>query len=191
VLDITDRRNELAGNLSLYQELHVIELIDRLLAEGQLVGDKYKQVVVRVLEFSRPRSSKLMGPASKLNRDARFIRSLMDQGERQAGEFLAARAFEDAWRRHDVDKVLKLFAPDAELTSTKPFRVRTLVRGREAHDAVRELCNGVRLDLTHKQLTQERAAWTVRLDGSASDAQGRIEAAFENGQVVRVQLGPA
>ena len=37
VLDITDRRNELAGNLSLYQELHGIEVIDRLLADGQLV----------------------------------------------------------------------------------------------------------------------------------------------------------
>jgi NTE family protein len=190
VLDITDRRNELAGNLSLYQELHVIELIDRLLAEGQLVGDKYKQVVVRVLEFSRPRSSKLMGPSSKLNRDARFIRSLMVQGERQAEEFLAARAFEDAWQRGDADEVLKLFAPDVELTSTKPFRVRMPLRGQDAHDAVRELCNGVRLDLTHKQLTRERAVWTVRLNGSASDAKGRIEAAFDDGRVVRVQLGP-
>lgn len=190
VLDITDRRNELAGNLSLYQELHVVELIDRLLAEGQLVGEKYKQVVVRVLEFARPRSSQLMGPASKLNRDARFLRSLMEQGERQAEEFLAARAFEDAWRRGDADQVLALFTPDAELTSTAPFRVRTLVRGMDAHDVVRELCGNVRLDLTHKQLTRDRAVWTVRLDGSAPGAAGRIEAAFENGRVVRVQLGP-
>jgi NTE family protein len=191
VLDITDRRNELAGNLSLYQELHVIELIDRLLAEGQLVGDRYKQVVVRVLEFSRPESSKLMGPASKLNRDARFIRALMDQGERQLEEFLAARAFEDAWRRGEVDEVLELFAPGAELTSTAPFRTRPTLRGADAHDAVRELCKDVRMDLTHKQLTRERAVWTVRLDSSPSDARGRIEAEFEDGRVVRVQLGPA
>lgn len=191
VLDITDRRNELAGNLSLHQELHVIELIDRLLAEGQLVGDTYKQVVVRVLEFSRPRSSQLLGPASKLNRDARFLRSLMDQGERQAEEFLAARAFEDAWRRRDVDEVLALFAPDAQLTSAEPFRVRTLLRGEAARDAVRDLCKDVRMDLTRKQLTREQAVWTVRLDGSASAAQGRIEATFDDGLVVRVQLGPA
>lgn len=38
VIDIADRRNELSGNLSLYQELHVIEKIDQLLAEGVLVG---------------------------------------------------------------------------------------------------------------------------------------------------------
>jgi NTE family protein len=191
VLDITDRRNELAGNLSLYQELHVIELIDRLLAEGQLVGDRYKQVVVRVLEFSRPLSSKLMGPASKLNRDARFIRSLMDQGERQVEEFLAARAFEDAWRAGADDEVLELFAPDAELTSTAPFRVRPNLRGQDAHDAIRELRSDVRMDLTHKQLTRERAVWTVRLEGSPSDTRGRIEAEFEDGRVVRVRLGPA
>ena len=72
VLDITDRRNELSGNLSLYQELHVIEKIDQLLADGLLIGDRYKQVTVRVIEMSRPASSRLLGPASKLNRDRGF-----------------------------------------------------------------------------------------------------------------------
>ena len=74
VLDITDRRNELAGNLSLYQELHGIEVIDRLLAEGVLVGSRYKHITVRVLEFARPPSTRLLGSTSKLNRDARFLR---------------------------------------------------------------------------------------------------------------------
>jgi len=61
VLDITDRRNELAGNLSLYQELHAIEVIDRLLADGKLVDSPYRQVTVRVLEFARPASSRPPG----------------------------------------------------------------------------------------------------------------------------------
>jgi NTE family protein len=39
ILDITDRRNELDGNHSLYQELHVIEKVDRLLADGLLIGE--------------------------------------------------------------------------------------------------------------------------------------------------------
>ena len=34
VVEIADRRNELAGNLSLHQELHFIEKIDELLEEG-------------------------------------------------------------------------------------------------------------------------------------------------------------
>jgi NTE family protein len=191
VLDIADRRNELSGNISLYQELHVIELIDRLLADGLLVGDKYKQVVVRVLEFSRPRSGQLLGPASKLNRDAGFIRSLIDQGEHQAEEFLAVRAFEDAWRRGHLEEVLRLLAPDLELTSTTPFRVREPVRGEQAHEAVRELWHEVRMDLTHKQLTREQAVWIVRLAGAASGDRGCVQAKFEDGRVVSVQLGPA
>ncbi|MBV8997334.1 MAG: nuclear transport factor 2 family protein, partial [Pseudonocardiales bacterium] len=191
VLDIADRRNELSGNLSLYQELHVIELIDRLLADGLLVGDKYKQVVVRVLEFSRPRSSQLLGPASKLNRDVGFIRSLITQGEHQAEEFLAVRAFEDAWRRGDLEEVLQLLAPDLELTSTTPFDVREPVCGQQAHEAIRELWHEVRMDLTHKQLTREQAVWTVRLTDAASGDRGRVQAKFEDGRVVSVQLGPA
>src|SRR3954452_15511615 len=73
LLDIADRRNELAGNLSLYQELHVIEKIDQLLDDGVLVGDRYKKVTVRVIELARPAASRWLGPASKLNRDGRFL----------------------------------------------------------------------------------------------------------------------
>ena len=39
MLEIADRRNELAGNLSLYQELRFIEQIDQMLQAGQLVQD--------------------------------------------------------------------------------------------------------------------------------------------------------
>ena len=190
VLDITDRRNELSGNLSLYQELHGIEVIDRLLAEGQLVGDRYKHVTVRILEFSRPLSSRLLGPASKLNRDARFIRELMAQGEQQAEEFLAMLAFEQAWRSGDVDAVLAILAPDVELTSTAPFRPRDSLRGEHARAEVAELCTAVRLDLTRKQLTRERATWTVRLEGEA-DRSGRVEAEIVDGVVTALRMGPA
>ena len=189
VLDITDRRNELSGNLSLYQELHGIEVIDRLLAEGKLVDDRYKHVTVRILEFARPRSSRLLGPTSKLNRDARFIRELMALGEQQAEEFLAMLAFERAWRSRDVDRVLAVLAPDVELTSTAPFRPRDGLRGEQARAELAALCAAVRLDLTRKQLTRERATWTVRLDGDAG-RRGRIEADIAGGRVTRLRLGP-
>lgn len=189
VLDITDRRNELAGNLSLYQELHGIEVIDRLLAEGQLVGDRYKHVTVRILEFARPRSSRLLGPTSKLNRDARFIRELMALGEQQAEEFLAVLAFERAWRAGDVDGVLAVLAPDVELTSVAPFRPRDGWRGDRVRTEVAAMCTAVRFDLTRKQLTRERAVWTVRLDGDAR-RRGRAEAEIDGGRVTRLRLGP-
>ena len=188
VLDIADRRNELAGNLSLFQELHVIEKVDQLLAEGLLVGDRYKQVTVRVLELRRPGGlSRLLGPSSKLNRDPAFLRELMAQGERQAAEFLAVLAFERAWRAQDVDAISAVLAPDIELTSTTPFRVRAGLRGEEVHTAVADLCRDVRLDLTREQLTHDRATWTVRLDGGV---RGRVEAELDGRRVVRLRLGP-
>jgi NTE family protein len=191
VLDIADRRNELAGNLSLYQELHTIELVDRLLADGLLAGDTYKQVTVRVLEFARPASSRLLGPASKLNRDRAFIRELMAQGERQAEEFLAILGFERAWRSQDVDAMLRILTPDAELTATAPFPQPGRRRGPEVRAAVEELCRDVQLDLTRKQLTREHATWTVRMRGAGSDGLGRVVAEIAGGRVGRVTLGPA
>jgi NTE family protein len=45
MIEIADRRNELSGNLSLYQELHVIEKIDELLNEGLLASDgRYRPI---------------------------------------------------------------------------------------------------------------------------------------------------
>ena len=168
VLDITDRRNELSGNLSLYQELHGIEVIDRLLAEGQLVGDRYKHVTVRILEFARPLSSQLLGPASKLNRDARFIRELMAQGEQQAEEFLAMLAFEQAWRSADVDGVLAILAPDVELTSDRtvpaPRRPARRARPRRGRRAVHRGAAG-----PHPQAAHPRAG---DLDGPAGRRGG-------------------
>ena len=48
-----------------------------------------------------------MGTTSKLNRDPGFINELIDHGVARAEEFVAALAFEDAWRSRDVDDVLR------------------------------------------------------------------------------------
>ena len=45
VVEIADRRNELSGNLSLYQELHFIEKIDTLLDEGELAPGRYLSLI--------------------------------------------------------------------------------------------------------------------------------------------------
>jgi NTE family protein len=114
MVEIADRRNELAGNLSLHQELGFIEKVDQLLDEGRLSADgRYKQIMVRLIELSRPRLSRSLGTASKLNRDPAFIGELLAHGRARAEEFLAALAFERAWRRRDPDAVLDCFADDA------------------------------------------------------------------------------
>ena len=180
VLDITDRRNELAGNLSLYQELHGIEVIDRLLADGLLVGSAYRHITVRVLEFARPPSTRLLGSTSKLNRDAKFLRALMEQGERQAEEFLTTLAFERAWRAKDIEAVLGHLAPNVELAAAGPFRAD----GGDAAADVAELCRTAVMDLTRKQLTRDRAVWDVRLP----EGRGRIEADIADGQVTQLRF---
>jgi NTE family protein len=190
LLDIADRRNELSGNLSLYQELHVIEKIDQLLDEGVLVGGGYKQVTVRIIELPRQRSTRWLGPASKLNRDGRFLRDLMTEGERHADSFLTTLAFEQAWRRVDATELIRCLADDAELTSTDPFPVRGPVRGRQLHEVVRDLASDVRMDLTRKQLTREKATWSVRLDEEGATRRGLIAAEFQDNRVTRVHLGP-
>ncbi|HEX2375139.1 MAG TPA: patatin-like phospholipase family protein [Actinomycetota bacterium] len=194
VLEIADRRNELSGNLSLHQELGFIEKIDQLLEEGRLAGDgKYKQIVVRLIELSRPRLSRSLGTGSKLNRDPAFIRDLIAHGEARAEEFLAALAFEAAWRRRDPKAVLGCFADDAELISAPPFPDQGSLRGRQriSQFVRRHLTADLRVDLTRKQVARNRVTWTVRADrGDPGErVQGRAEAEFREGRITTLRLG--
>jgi NTE family protein len=195
VIEIADRRNELSGNLSLYQELHSIEKIDQLLEKGLLSPDgKYKQIVVRVIELSRSRFSRSLGTASKLNRDPRFIEDLMSHGEARAEEFLEALAFEDAWRSRDPDAVMSFFAEDAELVSSAPFPGRGPYKGRaRIRSFVTEyLAEEVRMDLTKKQVARNGVAWTVRAvtgDKPEDWVEGVVEAAFRGGKIKALRLG--
>jgi len=190
VIDIADRRNELAGNLSLNQELHFIEKIDQMLEAGDLPrGGRYKTIVVRVIELSRPRFSRSLGPASKLNRDPAFLAELIAHGEAQAGEFLAALDFEDAWRRRDVDALAAFFADDAVLASAAPFGEHAHGDGKITPQLLDRLARGLTLDLTRKQIARDRVTWTVRAGGPGERVAGRAEATFRSGRVVAVTLG--
>jgi NTE family protein len=190
VLAIADRRNELAGNLSLYQELHFIEKVDELLADGMLAGEGYKHVTVRIIELPRLRSSRSFGPASKVNRDRRFLDGLIREGETQADAFLHALAFEQAWRRGDVDELMQHLADDATLTFAGSFLERGPAPG-QLRDVVRELVRDVRIDVTRKQVTGDRTAWTVRTGDGATAARSRAEAEFRDNRIVRLRLGSA
>jgi NTE family protein len=81
MLDILDRRNELAGNLSLNQEVHAIETINDLLPH--LPASRYKRIRVRRIEMT-----KNLDAASKLDRSPSFINEMVAHGEEKAGEFL-------------------------------------------------------------------------------------------------------
>lgn len=81
--DITDRRNELAGNLSLHQELFFIEQTNQWLARGWLKADHFKPVTLRNI----PLRLDLDYP-SKLDRSPHFINALLAEGRRAGTEFI-------------------------------------------------------------------------------------------------------
>ncbi|HEX2741069.1 MAG TPA: patatin-like phospholipase family protein, partial [Rubrobacter sp.] len=102
--DILDRRNELAGNISLYQEVHFLQKMNHLVKK---LGDpevspeertlyvpgeegeedrEYKYIDIRWIRMSMP-----LDFASKLDRNPSFIRRLMSYGERRAEDFLEQR----------------------------------------------------------------------------------------------------
>jgi NTE family protein len=81
--NILDRRNELSGNLSLKQEIHFIETVNRWLDQGCLKGTRHKTVKVRRILMLRD-----LDYESKLNRDPAFTQEMTAYGEEQAEEFL-------------------------------------------------------------------------------------------------------
>ncbi len=85
--EITDRHNELTGNLSLERDVMFIERINRFLRDGALESDTYTPTKIRRIIMTRD-----LDYASKLDRRPGFIRELMDYGEEEAEMFLTYNA---------------------------------------------------------------------------------------------------
>ncbi|MDQ3966525.1 MAG: patatin-like phospholipase family protein [Actinomycetota bacterium] len=121
--NISDRRNELSGNVSLNQELYFVrkinELVKRLgewengdtkilrkvfrVPEPAENNKEYKTIKVRRIELTIPLDS-----PSKLDRSPSHIKELIKHGQEQAGHFLGAIPFqitlEKAWEKALQDK---------------------------------------------------------------------------------------
>jgi NTE family protein len=177
-LDIADRRNELAGNLSLYQELATIERIDQLLAAGTLTAESgYRQVAVRVLELTRTPGSGLLGAASKVNRDVTFLRDLRRRGRAQADVFLVALAFERAWRAGAG--ALRPLLGDVPVEIEAPF-------SDPSGDTAAFLADAVTRDVTRKELVGDEVTWRVDVRG----VPGELTVVVVGGLLVGLRLGP-
>ena len=79
--DIADRRNELAGNLSLEQELHFIRKVNEW---AERLGDPFRRIEIREIALDLD-----LDVASKLDRSPALLRRLFDRGQEQADSFLA------------------------------------------------------------------------------------------------------
>jgi NTE family protein len=84
--EIMDRRNELAGNLSMEQELRMIEMINRALAEGRLNDPKFHPIKTTRIAFDRD-----LDYRSKLDRTPSFLEELRLYGRVKSKGFLRER----------------------------------------------------------------------------------------------------
>jgi NTE family protein len=85
--EIVDRRNELAGNLSMVQELAFIEAINRGLARGVIVDPRYRPIQVSRIALDRD-----LDYRSKIDRRPELIHELMEYGKMKWRWFLKERA---------------------------------------------------------------------------------------------------
>lgn len=90
--DIINRRAEMIGNVSLYQDLEKINLINRLLEQGAFTEEflnkrRYKPIEIHIISKS-PEVQASLDYTSYLNRDKGFIKCLIADGEKQGKEFL-------------------------------------------------------------------------------------------------------
>lgn len=81
--DIDDRRNELAGNLSLNQELYFVSQTNDWIGKRWMSAEHFKHIEIRFI----PLQLELDYP-SKLDRSPSFINTLLAEGRRQGAEFL-------------------------------------------------------------------------------------------------------
>jgi NTE family protein len=106
--DIFDRRNHLAGNLSLQHELQVIEMINLLLQEGALTErfrsrfglQTTESIKVRFIRMS-PAVQESLDYPSKLSRQPAHIARLISDGEVQASSFLGGLR-----ETHDLPEII-------------------------------------------------------------------------------------
>jgi NTE family protein len=117
----------------------------------------------------------------------------MSHGEARADEFLAALAFEDAWRSKDLEAVVSFFAEDAELVSSAPFPGNGPYNGKARIRSflTESLVEEVSMDLTKKQVARNGVAWTIRAatgDEPTNRAEGVVEAQFRDGKIKALRL---
>jgi len=84
--EIADRRNELSGNISLNQELRVIERVNDWVEQGYLPESEFTKTEIHRIEMGETYHC-----STKVDRRPSFVRELMDLGERRAAEFKEQR----------------------------------------------------------------------------------------------------
>lgn len=98
--EILNRMNEITFNSSLLREFRAINFVSRLIDEGKLDREEYKQVLVHRIEAEAHINP--LGASSKLNAEWAFLRHLFDIGRETADSWLAEN-FDNLGRRSTLD----------------------------------------------------------------------------------------
>jgi NTE family protein len=85
--EILDRRNALAGNLSMEQELRFVEAINRAIARGKLIDPRYRRIHIARIPLERELDFR-----SKLDRRPALLEELREFGKTRCRWFLKERA---------------------------------------------------------------------------------------------------
>lgn len=120
--EISDRRNHLAGNLSLQHELQMIELWNLLLQQGALTDqfrarlgiDATEPIAVHFIRMSKEMQAGLDYP-SKLSREPAHIERLMADGTSQAQAFLAKMEASGASEGAPNETVVEQIEPSSSM----------------------------------------------------------------------------
>jgi NTE family protein len=92
--EIMDRRNALAGNLSMEQELSYIESLNRAMSEGKINDPRFRRT--RVFRISLDRE---LGYNTKLDRRPALLHELRELGKTKCRWFLKERESRVGWER--------------------------------------------------------------------------------------------
>ncbi len=84
--EILDRRNELAGNLSMEQELNFIERINRAIAQGKITDGTFRPIRVARISLDRE-----LNYRSKMDRRRELMEELREYGRTKTRWFLKER----------------------------------------------------------------------------------------------------
>ncbi|MYL24901.1 patatin-like phospholipase family protein [Vreelandella massiliensis] len=98
--EIQNRMSEISFNSSLLKELRAIDFVDRLICQGKLSPDEYRQVRVHIVENQAEMNP--LGASSKMNAEWEFLVKLRDMGRTTATRWLEAN-FADIGERSTVD----------------------------------------------------------------------------------------
>lgn len=97
--EILDRRNQLAGNLSMVQELSFIDMVNRAIADGSLNSPRFRPIDVQRISLDRDLSYR-----SKLDRRPEFLEQLREYGRAK-------------WRWFEKERRERRLLPLARVTS--------------------------------------------------------------------------